>query len=263
MDDIVNAFDGISYQKGAAVLTMFESWLGAETFRAGVRRYLNTHSNGTATSRDFLAAVEAASRPGVAAAFSTFLEQAGVPVVEVSLDCGEGGAKCPCRRNGHADRNSDPGDTWQAGLVRGGADARAPARARSDRPRRSRRRPRRPAWSSPTTGDGLPRAIPRRSPAEVLAVADTELSVRARELIRTSTPAETSDPDGGTPPSAALRGDSAAGGRSEARPVHAIREDLVPRKRSRIKTTPLCPGVRGAARELGFAEKRARTAPRA
>ena len=32
-DDIVNAFDDITYQKGAAVIRMFESWMGEEEFR--------------------------------------------------------------------------------------------------------------------------------------------------------------------------------------------------------------------------------------
>ncbi len=86
-DDIVNAFDPISYQKGAAVLTMFEAYIGKEKFRDGVRRYLAAHRFGTATSRDFLDAIEAVSAPGVGAAFSSFLDQAGVPLVEVSLDC--------------------------------------------------------------------------------------------------------------------------------------------------------------------------------
>ncbi len=92
-DDIYNAFDSISYQKGGAVISMFESWIGADKFRAGVRRYMNAHPYGTATSKDFLEAIEAESRPGVAAAFSTFLDQAGVPLLEVSLDCAGGGAK--------------------------------------------------------------------------------------------------------------------------------------------------------------------------
>jgi alanyl aminopeptidase len=92
-DDIDTAFDAISYQKGAAVLTMFEAWVGAGKFQAGVRRYLEAHRWGNATDRDFLMALEAESRPGVAAAFTTFLDQAGVPLVEVSLDCAKGGAR--------------------------------------------------------------------------------------------------------------------------------------------------------------------------
>jgi alanyl aminopeptidase len=92
-DDIVNAFDAISYQKGGAVLAMFESWIGKDMFRAGVRRYLAEHRFGSATSRDFLRALEAESHPGVAAAFSTFLEQPGTPLLEVGLDCREAAGK--------------------------------------------------------------------------------------------------------------------------------------------------------------------------
>jgi cytosol alanyl aminopeptidase len=92
-DDIVNAFDGISYQKGAAVLTMFEAWVGAAKFQAGVHDYLEAHRFGNATVTDFLGALEKASQPGVAAAFSTFLDQPGVPVVDVSLDCAGGQGK--------------------------------------------------------------------------------------------------------------------------------------------------------------------------
>ncbi len=90
-DDIVNAFDPISYQKGAAVIAMFESWIGPDKFRAGVHDYLAAHAHGNATEHDFLQKVEAASRPGVAAAFETFLDQPGVPVLDVALECASGG----------------------------------------------------------------------------------------------------------------------------------------------------------------------------
>ncbi len=92
-DDIVNAFDGISYQKGAAILTMFEAWTGPGKFRAGVHAYLEAHRFGNATEADFLQAIQAATQPGVAAAFSSFLDQPGVPVVAVALDCAGGAAE--------------------------------------------------------------------------------------------------------------------------------------------------------------------------
>jgi alanyl aminopeptidase len=34
------AFDGITYEKGAAVLATIERWLGEETFRRGIQSYL-------------------------------------------------------------------------------------------------------------------------------------------------------------------------------------------------------------------------------
>src|SRR5207302_9740335 len=47
--DIRNAFDAITYNKGAAVIGMFEEWAGAEPFRKGVKRYLTEHADGNAT----------------------------------------------------------------------------------------------------------------------------------------------------------------------------------------------------------------------
>jgi cytosol alanyl aminopeptidase len=89
-DDIQNAFDGITYQKGSAVIDMFESWIGPERFRKGVQRYLNKHAFGNATSSDFLAAVSAEAGRDVGVPFSTFLDQPGVPLIRVDLKCDKG-----------------------------------------------------------------------------------------------------------------------------------------------------------------------------
>jgi alanyl aminopeptidase len=89
-DDIENAFDSITYEKGAAVLTMFEAWIGPDRFRKGVQRYLREHAYGSATSSDFLAAVSAEAGRDVGPAFSTFLDQPGVPLVSVELRCDKG-----------------------------------------------------------------------------------------------------------------------------------------------------------------------------
>src|SRR5262249_17924142 len=45
MNDIANAFDGITYAKGASVISMFELWAGKDKFQKGVARYLNAHMN--------------------------------------------------------------------------------------------------------------------------------------------------------------------------------------------------------------------------
>ncbi|HUI55371.1 MAG TPA: M1 family metallopeptidase [Bryobacteraceae bacterium] len=86
-DDISNAFDGITYDKGAAVIGMFENWMGADDFRKGVQSYLSRYAFKNATAGDFLDSLSSASRKDVTAAFSTFLNQAGVPLVSVALDC--------------------------------------------------------------------------------------------------------------------------------------------------------------------------------
>src|SRR4029077_14255979 len=82
-NDIFNAFDSITYDKGAAVIGMFERWIGPERFAEGIPRYLAKYAFANATADQFLATVaESAerSRPLVAP-FQSFLDQPGVPVV--------------------------------------------------------------------------------------------------------------------------------------------------------------------------------------
>ncbi len=87
--EIQNAFDGITYQKGGAVLAMFENYVGEEAFRTGVRNYLKAHARGNATSTDLIDAIAAQSKDpaGIKAAFLSFIDQPGVPFVQVDLDC--------------------------------------------------------------------------------------------------------------------------------------------------------------------------------
>lgn len=88
-DDISNAFDAITYQKGAAVIGMFENWVGPQEFRKGVHSYLTKYAFGNATAPEFLDAIGSETKKDVTQPFSTFLNQAGVPLVSVSLDCGQ------------------------------------------------------------------------------------------------------------------------------------------------------------------------------
>jgi alanyl aminopeptidase len=85
--DIESAFDEIAYAKGSAVLAMFEDFVGADVFRRALAGYLAAHAWGSAGSRDFVDALAAAAGADVAAAFSTFLEQGGVPLVSLDVDC--------------------------------------------------------------------------------------------------------------------------------------------------------------------------------
>lgn len=85
--DIANAFDNITYMKGAAVLRMFENYIGPEVFRHGVQAYIKAHADKNATTDDFLAAIGAANGRNVAPSFGTFLDQPGVPEVSATLRC--------------------------------------------------------------------------------------------------------------------------------------------------------------------------------
>jgi cytosol alanyl aminopeptidase len=88
--DIYSAFDGITYDKGASILAMFEHAVGAETMQRGVRAYLAKHKYGNATSADFVASISEAAKRDLAPAFSSFLDQAGAPLVQGELQCASG-----------------------------------------------------------------------------------------------------------------------------------------------------------------------------
>jgi len=89
--DIGNAFDGITYGKGQAVIGMFENYMGAKEFQRGIRLYLQQHAWGNATSADLLASLDSVSGQHIGAAFSTFLNQVGFPLVSVKLQCNDTG----------------------------------------------------------------------------------------------------------------------------------------------------------------------------
>jgi len=92
--DIANAFDGITYRKGGAVLAMFESLLGRDAFRAGVQEYVRRHAGGNATADDFIDALVSQSPDRdpaqLAAAFRSFLEQPGLPLLSTAWSCQDG-----------------------------------------------------------------------------------------------------------------------------------------------------------------------------
>ncbi len=88
--EIKEMFDGITYQKGGAVLGMLESYVGPEVFRNGVNAYLKAHANGNATSADFWQAMAKVSGKPVDKIMPTFVMQPGVPLVTVSGSCTSG-----------------------------------------------------------------------------------------------------------------------------------------------------------------------------
>ncbi|HEY0250693.1 MAG TPA: M1 family aminopeptidase, partial [Kofleriaceae bacterium] len=82
-----NAFDSIAYDKGEAVLAMFEAWIGEDPFRTALRAYLHDHAGGSVVTGDLVKAVAAVSSPTVGAALRAYVDHAGPPVVELALTC--------------------------------------------------------------------------------------------------------------------------------------------------------------------------------
>ena len=84
---IMELFDGIAYGKAASVLRMLESYLGEQTFRAGVNAYLQQHQYANATADDFWGAQAKTSKKPVDQIMPTFVKQAGVPIINVKSQC--------------------------------------------------------------------------------------------------------------------------------------------------------------------------------
>lgn len=84
VDQANQAFDAITYQKGQAVIGMLEAYVGDEAWRAGVRRYIKSHSYGNTSSQDLWRAIEAASGQPIMAIARDFTLQPGVPLIRVA-----------------------------------------------------------------------------------------------------------------------------------------------------------------------------------
>jgi len=84
---ILELDDAITYTKTAAVLRMLESYVGPDSFRAGVDLYLKQHSYANATAFDFWNAQTQVSKKPIDKIMPTWTEQAGQPLVTVKTEC--------------------------------------------------------------------------------------------------------------------------------------------------------------------------------
>jgi aminopeptidase N len=130
--EIESVFDRISYEKGASVLRMLESYVGPEAFQKGVNAYLEKHKYANATSEDFLGSVESASGKPVARVIGTFVLQEGVPELDVDATCANGrmSVSLAQRRFSLAAQGSavDSGrDRWQTPVCLKTGESKAPS----------------------------------------------------------------------------------------------------------------------------------------
>jgi aminopeptidase N len=128
--EIDEIFDAITYQKGAAVVRMVEHYVGADTFRRGVNAYLEAHAYGNATSEDFWKAIGGASGKPVERILPTFVNQPGVPLIEISLSCSSGRTAVTLAQKrfsvGRAPAPGDGAGRWQVPICVKSAAQRTP-----------------------------------------------------------------------------------------------------------------------------------------
>jgi puromycin-sensitive aminopeptidase len=83
-------FDAITYLKGCAVLRMLENFLGSETFRNGLRTYMQEFAERNARSSDLWRHLQAASQQPVTQIMESWILQSGHPCVIVTLESRNG-----------------------------------------------------------------------------------------------------------------------------------------------------------------------------
>ncbi|HFB55408.1 MAG TPA: hypothetical protein ENJ46_05735, partial [Hellea balneolensis] len=115
-ENVMDQFDGITYRKGAGVLTMFESYLGKDRFQKGVRLHMKRFEDKVASADDFFQSLADGSQDAkVVPAMKSFVDQPGVPLVSGSLECTGGTPSISLSQSRYAPLGSTikQGQVWQ------------------------------------------------------------------------------------------------------------------------------------------------------
>ncbi|KAM7490579.1 hypothetical protein LguiA_033500 [Lonicera macranthoides] len=83
--EIDEIFDAISYRKGASVIRMLQSYLGAECFQRALAKYIKRHACSNAKTEDLWAVLEEESHEPVNKLMNSWTKQQGYPVVSATL----------------------------------------------------------------------------------------------------------------------------------------------------------------------------------
>ena len=89
--DVQVNFDGITYAKGACVLSQLVAYVGWDNVRAGIREYFAKHEWGNATLQDLLAELEKTSGKDLVNWSKVWLEEAGLTWLKPEITRGADG----------------------------------------------------------------------------------------------------------------------------------------------------------------------------
>ncbi|MGB0906139.1 MAG: M1 family metallopeptidase [Maricaulaceae bacterium] len=115
-ENVMNQFDGITYRKGGGVLSMFESYLGEDAFRTGVRLHMDRYQDDVASADDFFQSIADGSKNDkVVSAMKSFVDQPGLPLVETRMSCEDGKTELTFSQSRYAPLGSKTkqGQTWE------------------------------------------------------------------------------------------------------------------------------------------------------
>ena len=130
VDQISQAFDSITYQKGEAVITMLEDYVGEDAWRRGVQDYIRTYRLSNTQSDDLWRKIEGASTVPVTAIAHDFTLQPGVPLIRVQSATCQGGKTAVSLAQGEftRDRPDKQPLAWRVPVIAstvGGGEARS------------------------------------------------------------------------------------------------------------------------------------------
>lgn len=113
--EISTLFDGaIVYAKGGRLLKMMREYIGEDAFRAGLTSYFKKHAYGNTVRDDLWNELEASSGKPIGTIMNSWLEQSGLPKLQVSQD---GSSVQLSQKRLLLDGNDDDTQTWQIPLL--------------------------------------------------------------------------------------------------------------------------------------------------
>ena len=117
--DADGMFDVLTYEKGASVVRMLEQYLGADRFRAGIRRYMARHQYGNTETSDLWDALEVETGEPVRRIAESWIFKGGFPEVRVDRVEGDGGSRLAISQRRFLYGDADGDERWSVPLVLG------------------------------------------------------------------------------------------------------------------------------------------------
>lgn len=100
VEQINQAFDDITYQKGQSVIAMLERFAGEDVWRKGIRSYIAKHAYQNTRTEDLWRAMEQAGAVGMVAVARDFTMQPGIPLIKVGpARCANGTSSATVRQS--------------------------------------------------------------------------------------------------------------------------------------------------------------------
>jgi aminopeptidase N len=119
-DSVFEIFDGVTYSKGGAVLSMLEEWLGQASFQRGLAAYMAERAFKPATAADLWHHIgRAAGLPQgvVAAVAASWTDHPGLPLLRLAQRCEAGQTLLTLQQSRFSSQAEPlPGGPWQIPL---------------------------------------------------------------------------------------------------------------------------------------------------